>query len=156
MQLSNHRWLVWGQRMKERGEQKERERTERRREAEGEEERDSCNWSCLFLTTVREGLGLLSRELFTLLLLMAKECNGERGEGRGTDNCIQYFHSTIILTAKLNSSPNHHFSNSLFFGSWRWKTFFFLSQGLARHDSTTFRDTHIPAHNTQQTISPPV
>lgn len=61
-----------------------------------------------------------------------------------------------LLTVKLNFSPAHHFSNSLFFEAWRWKNNFFLSEGLAKNDNTTLYDTHITVHNTQQPFSPPV
>lgn len=74
------------------------------------------DWSCQFLTAVRIGLCPLSREVITSYYWWQRSVMEELGEARGTDNCIQYFHSAIILTVKLNSSPDHYFSSSLFLG----------------------------------------
>lgn len=128
-----------GQRMKERREQEE-SKNWKIGIGRGWEEKERCNWCCFLFAAVRKGPRLLSGEVFTLLLLTAKECNGEWGERCGADNCIQYFHSTIILTVKLNSWPGHHFSNSLLFLD-DGKLFFFfslLSGRPVRNDSSTF------------------
>lgn len=90
----------------------------------GNEERDCCNWS-FPETAVRKDLAFYPERYCLCCYQRQKECNGEQCDGRGADNCIQYLHSTIILTVKLNSSPANHFNNHLFFGTCRWKTFFF-------------------------------
>lgn len=87
----------------------------------------SCWRSHMFSTADRKGS--LSTKVFTSLLLMAEDFNGERAAAEEADNCIQHFHSTIFLTVKFNSWPDCLFSNSLFFGTQRWKTLLFLSDG---------------------------
>lgn len=64
--------------MKERGEQKVG--IERQREAEGKKRGTVVIDACSRQQS-EKGRGLLSREVFTLLLLMAKECNGRVRRG---------------------------------------------------------------------------